>query len=60
MRHYKSIAPITEPDEVIETSWGDSEPGVTMLDGFGRCPCCGTDFSAYVGLYHCLRCSEGE
>lgn len=46
--------------EVEETSWGDTEPGVTMLDGFGRCPCCGTDFSAYAGLYHCLRCSEGE
>lgn len=29
------------------------------LDGFGRCPGCGADFSACVGVYHCAYgCEE--
>lgn len=30
------------------------------LDGFGRCPDCGLNYSANVGVYHCFSCSEGE
>lgn len=28
------------------------------LDGYGRCPDCGLNYSANVGVYHCFACSE--
>lgn len=33
---------------------------VGELDGNGCCPDCGLDFSANVGVYHCLACSEDQ
>lgn len=30
------------------------------LDGYGRCPDCGLDYSANVGVYHCFGCSKGS
>ncbi len=31
---------------------------IQELDGYGRCPNCGENYSAIEGLYECPECSE--
>lgn len=37
-----------------------NDDGTMPLDGFGRCPCCGENYSAVAGLYHCPECPAQE
>ena len=51
-----AFADAVEPKEVIDSSWGDSEPGVVELNGFGICEKCARQWGP--GVYICLVCSE--
>jgi hypothetical protein len=56
MRHFKSIAPVSEPEEIIETSWGDYAPGELDMNGYCMNLECRQPGNRWYGF--CLRCEE--